>query len=115
MLIRKKSYKLFPIKTKQIDGIKLVSYKNKIKCLAVHRLKGHEFEPILGDSEGWGSLACCSPWGCKELDSATEQQPSGALQGTQEAFQNTSCLSSAFMLALTCCALGARNKYLKAH
>ena len=21
-----------------------------------------------GDSEGHGSLACCSPWGCKELD-----------------------------------------------
>ena len=25
-----------------------------------------------GDSEGHGSLACCSPWGCKELDT-TEQ------------------------------------------
>ena len=25
------------------------------------RLKGHEFEPTLGDSEGQGSLACCSP------------------------------------------------------
>ena len=23
---------------------------------------GHEFEQTLGDSEGWGSLACCSPW-----------------------------------------------------
>jgi len=21
-----------------------------------------------GDSEGQESLACCSPWGCKELD-----------------------------------------------
>ena len=29
---------------------------------------GHEFEPTLGDSERQGSLACCSPWGCKELD-----------------------------------------------
>ena len=26
----------------------------------------------LGDREGQGSLACCSPWGCKELDT-TEQ------------------------------------------
>ena len=26
----------------------------------------------LGDKEGQGSLACCSPWGCKELDT-TEQ------------------------------------------
>ena len=22
----------------------------------------------LGDSEGQGSLVCCSPWGCKKLD-----------------------------------------------
>ena len=39
-----------------------------------HHLNGHEFEQILGDSEGQGSLACCSPWGHKELDIATEQQ-----------------------------------------
>ena len=25
-----------------------------------HRLNGHEFEQILGNSEGQGSLACCS-------------------------------------------------------
>ena len=28
----------------------------------------HESEQTLGDSEGQGSLACCSPWGCKESD-----------------------------------------------
>ena len=28
-----------------------------------HRLDGHEFEQALGDGEGQGSLACCSPWG----------------------------------------------------
>ena len=27
-----------------------------------HRLDGHEFEQALGDSEGQGSLARCSPW-----------------------------------------------------
>ena len=37
-----------------------------------HRLNGHEFEQIPGDSEGQGSLTCCSPWGCKESD-VTEQ------------------------------------------
>jgi len=37
-----------------------------------HRLKGLEFEQALGDSEGQGSLACCSPWGHKKLD-ATKQ------------------------------------------
>ena len=29
---------------------------------------GHEFEQAPGDSEGQGSLAYCSPWGCKESD-----------------------------------------------
>ena len=34
-----------------------------------HRqLNGHEFEQTLGDGEGQGSLACCSPWGHKQLD-----------------------------------------------
>ena len=33
-----------------------------------HQLNGHEFGQALGDGEGQGSLECCSPWGCKELD-----------------------------------------------
>ena len=33
-----------------------------------HHLSGHEFEQILGDSEGQESLVCCSPWGYKESD-----------------------------------------------
>ena len=37
-----------------------------------HRLNGHEFEQALGVGDGQGSLACCSPWGCKESDT-TEQ------------------------------------------
>ena len=32
------------------------------------RLDGHEFEQALGVGEGQRGLACCSPWGCKELD-----------------------------------------------
>ena len=31
-------------------------------------LNGHEFQQAPGDGEGQGSLACCSSWGCKELD-----------------------------------------------
>ena len=31
-----------------------------------YQLNGHEFEQTLVDGEGQGSLACCSPWGCKE-------------------------------------------------
>jgi len=33
-----------------------------------HQLNGHEFEQAPGDSEGQGSLACCSPWDYKKLD-----------------------------------------------
>ena len=39
------------------------------KMVRWHRqLNGHEFEQALGDDEGQGSLACCSPWDHKELD-----------------------------------------------
>ena len=33
-----------------------------------HQLNAHEFEQAPGDGEGQGSLACCHPWGHKELD-----------------------------------------------
>ena len=33
-----------------------------------HRLSEHEFEQILGDTEGQESLAYSSPWGHKESD-----------------------------------------------
>ena len=40
-----------------------------------HEPNEHEFEQTSGDSEGQGSLACCSPRGCKvRHDLATEQQ-----------------------------------------
>ena len=32
------------------------------------RLNGHEFEQALGAGDGQGGLACCSPWGHKQLD-----------------------------------------------
>ena len=31
-------------------------------------LNGHEFEKVPGIGDGQGSLACCSPWGHKELN-----------------------------------------------
>ena len=33
-----------------------------------HRLDGQEFEQAQGVGDGQGCLACCSPWGHKELD-----------------------------------------------
>ena len=37
-----------------------------------HRLDGHQFELAPAVADGQGSLACCSPWGCKELDTTEE-------------------------------------------
>ena len=37
-----------------------------------HQVNGHKFEQTLGVGDGQGSLACCTPWGCKESDT-TEQ------------------------------------------
>ena len=33
-----------------------------------HSLNAHELEQTQGDSDEQRSLACCSSWGCKELD-----------------------------------------------
>ena len=35
-----------------------------------HQLDGHEFKQALGVGYRQGSLVCCSPWDCKELDTA---------------------------------------------
>ena len=33
-----------------------------------HWVNGHEYEQAPGIGDGQGSLACCTPWGCKESD-----------------------------------------------
>ena len=45
------------------------------------RLNGRKFEQTLGDSEGQGSLVCCSPWGSKRVghDCVTEQQQTDSM------------------------------------
>ena len=47
-----------------------------------HRLGGHEFEQVLGVGVRQGSLACCSPWDCKEWI---------WLSNWNELIQSTSC------------------------
>ena len=37
-----------------------------------HQLDEHEFEQALGVGDGQGSLACCSPCRCKELDTTKQ-------------------------------------------
>ena len=51
-----------------------------------HRLNEHEFEQTPGDSEGEGSLVCCSPWGCKEWD--TTERPNNNSLGYLVSSQN---------------------------
>ena len=41
-----------------------------------HQWKGHEPGQTLVDGEGQGGLACCNPWGSKELDTTGSQQQS---------------------------------------
>ena len=43
-----------------------------------YQFSGHEFKLIPGDSEGQGSLMCCSPWGRRVGHClAAEQQQNG--------------------------------------
>ena len=59
-----------------------------------HWLNGHEFEQALRVGDGQGSLACCSPWGHKELDTTewlnwtelngTSWEPLGHLWGEKQ-------------------------------
>jgi len=37
-----------------------------------HQLHGHELEKAQGVGDGQESLACFSPWGCKESDMTAE-------------------------------------------
>ena len=43
-------------------------WTTEMKWLWHYQLNGHKFEQGLGVGDGQGSLACCSPWGCKESD-----------------------------------------------
>ena len=44
-----------------------------------YQLHGHEFEQALGDGEGQGSPARCSPWSSKESDTAERLNSSECL------------------------------------
>ena len=48
---------------------------------------GHDFEQAPGDGKGQGSLACCSPWGSKELDMTEQLNNNNTLELTEQAIQ----------------------------
>ena len=52
-----------------------------------HQLNRLGFEQVPGDAKGQGSLACCSPWGCKDLDT-TERLNNNKLLGHRKEWNN---------------------------
>ena len=65
-----------------------------------HWLSGHDFEQTQGDSEGWGSLASCSPWGLKKLDWVIEQQQHIPWGGTRPLHCGSAFVSQLFLPCL---------------
>ena len=56
-----------------------------------HWLDWHEFEWALGVGNGQGSLACCSPWGCKESDTNERLNWTEAKKPTKLSVSNYYC------------------------
>ena len=54
-----------------------------------HQLNGHEFEQTPGDSEGQGSLVCCSPCCHKESDTTKQlnNNKHKAIQGAMAGYE----------------------------
>ena len=59
------------------DSIRIFSNRQDEMVGWHHQLNGHEFEQTPGDSEGQGSLMCCSPRGCKESDTTERLNNNG--------------------------------------
>ena len=61
-----------------------------------HQLDEHKFEqaPVVGD--GQGSLACCSPWGHKELHTTEQLTWTLILKSSIKFYMEQSLLSMAF-------------------
>ena len=66
-----------------------------------HRLNGHESEQAQGVGDGQGSLVCCSPWGCKELDT-TEQLNWTYIAQELQAMMEYSLQTNGMTLLYTC-------------
>ena len=62
-----------------------------------HRLRGHEFEETLGDSEGKGSLGCSSPWGCKESFTTERLTTTTFKRGRQRSAQVRELIVSSYI------------------
>ena len=63
-----------------------------------HQLNGHEFEQTPGDSEGQGTLACCSPWGHNESE-MTDKLNNNNKYPSQSVFCYSSLIYPFFLLS----------------
>ena len=61
-----------------------------------------EFEQTLGDGEGQGSLACCSPWVCKESDRTEQLNSNSCWQVTSLPLNKMSKFFIAFLPRSKC-------------
>ena len=59
-----------------------------------HQLHGRGFEQALGVGNGQGRLACCSPWGRKELDTIVTK----LIKQTYLVSQTSSTLSDLYVI-----------------
>ena len=48
-----------------------------------HQCSGHELRHTSGDGEGQGGLVCCTPWGCKELNTTGQLNSNSRLSYSQ--------------------------------
>ena len=66
-----------------------------------HHCNRQELGQNSGNGEGLGGLACCSPWGCKELDTTgglsnntyTEQETCRIYYSVSPNFKQVKCLA----------------------
>ena len=65
-----------------------------------HWLNGHEFEQTPGNSEGQGSLACFSPWSCKESDMSEWLKNEQKIAQQMSTVYNTHLLLSYFIILI---------------
>ena len=73
---------------------------------------GHGFEQALGFGDEQGSLACCSPWGCKESD-MTEQLNWGELSifSSSWEFNNSRSTATFFFFLITAYSFSLEKKF----
>ena len=75
------------------EGMRRRGWQRKRWLDGHHRLNGHEFEQAPGVGDGQVSLACCSPWGCKESDTNEQLNWTELMDGGGNPLQ-CSCLEN---------------------